>query len=88
MWKNPRRFVHFRERISGEEFLDAAFRDDAGGIMARMIRVSALLTDKRGLMGSVVHAKYARTFRGSECAKGTFLRTIRGRNQDDQFAGS
>ncbi len=58
-------FVGLRKRISGEEFLDAAFRDDAGGIVIRVIRVSAVLTDKFDLRGPVV--------RGSECAHGTLI---------------
>ena len=60
------------ERISGEEFLDAAFRDDTGGIVIRMIRVSAALTDKFGWTLPIV--------RGSECADRTFLRAVLGRD--------
>ncbi len=80
MSENPRRFTRCRKRFSGQEFLNPAFFDHAGGIVVRIVPVSAALTDKRSLGRPIV--------RGSECTLSTFLRTVLGRNRDDEFASA
>ncbi len=52
--KNPRGSVRLGQRIAREQFLDAAFRDDHGGIVVRVVPMSAALTDELGLTGPVV----------------------------------
>ena len=53
---------------------------DARGIVVRMIRVSAVLADEFGLVEPIVRVDVP--------TDGTFLRTIRGRNQHDEFPRS
>ena len=52
--KNPRGSVRLGQRIAREQFRDAAFRDDHGGIVVRVVPMSAALTDELGLTGPVV----------------------------------
>ncbi len=52
--KNPRGFGRLRQRIARKRFLDAAFRDDHGGIVVRMVRVSTDLADEFGLRWPIV----------------------------------
>ncbi len=51
--KNPRGSVRLCQRIAREQFLDAAFCDDHGGIVVRVVPMSAALTDELGLTGPV-----------------------------------
>ena len=70
--------MRFRERIAGQNFFDTPLCDHHGRIVVLVIRMSTTLTDKLGLGQPIV--------RGSECADGTFLRTIRRGDGDDQLA--
>ncbi|MHB1611144.1 MAG: hypothetical protein ACYCT0_05570 [Sulfobacillus sp.] len=79
-WKNPRRCRCCSERFAGEEFLDAALRDAAGSIVARLIRLSAALEEEFSVAWPILRVFVV--------ACSTLLRTISGRNQDAQFVGS
>ena len=51
-----------RQRISGQKFPNAPFRNHAGGSVVRIVCVSTALTGKLGLCESVVRG-FARTYR-------------------------
>ncbi len=52
--KNPRGSVRLGQRIAREQFPDAALGDNHGGIVVRVVPMSAALTDELGLTGPVV----------------------------------